>query len=66
MDMDIMRAANGFWPQVPDRQILAMRAAAWPSDGSSAQPGNAPAATPRPLPMLDWPPALFADATRGH
>jgi hypothetical protein len=66
MNMEIMRAANVVWLRVPDRQILAMRAVAWPADGRPALPGNVPAVTPQPLPMLDWPPTLFANTRRDH
>lgn len=61
MDMEIARLTNVSWLQVSDREVMALRAAWSVSDRSEDRPDAACDNEPLRLPMLDWPPDLFAD-----
>jgi hypothetical protein len=66
MEMETVRLANVSWFSIPDRQVLALRAA-WSSwNGSRGQTGVASDNEPRRLPILDWPAALFDDEMFCH
>jgi hypothetical protein len=61
MGMEIARLSNASWFQIPDWQVVAIRAV-WSSMDCSRLPSNTPTgAVPQRLPALDWPPALFED-----
>jgi hypothetical protein len=66
MDMQIVRAANDYWVQISDRQVLALRAVSWFSNGSASRSDGGPNEARQPVPMLDWPATLFDDATVYH
>jgi hypothetical protein len=65
MEMEFVRLANVSWLQIPDRQVLAMRAVALSADRSPPRWGSS-ADILRPVPILDWPATLFDDETHIH
>jgi hypothetical protein len=66
MDMQFVRAANDYWFQVSDRQVLALRGVSWSPNGSPSRSSDGSAAVVQPVPMLDWPATLFDDVIVFH
>ncbi len=60
MEMEIERLTSVSWLQFSDRQVLALRAAGSFTNESANRQDVACDNEPQPLPMLDWPPDLFA------
>jgi hypothetical protein len=66
MDMEIARLTNISWLRAPDPQAVAMRAAWMRPVRSWTQPGRRSTEDTLPVPMLDWPAALFQDEMLDH
>jgi hypothetical protein len=66
MDMEIARLSSISWAQIPDRQAVAVRGVWQQLNQSWTQLARRGANDPRPVPMLDWPAALFQDEILGH